>query len=158
MSGSLIGPGYLAAVLLVVFPIAEFVTGVWPLRPESLQWRYGAVGLSTGYLLTPLLGFVLAAGVAAAAGHDRALRWMANLSILLSLLIAALMVSFTLDVMQLRGGVVSAARPRFDTGAISAGAKYVLVMVVLAWFGIGFRRTGRGKGGGRDSAPIVRKS
>ena len=154
---SLLVPGYAVALLLVAFPIADFVTSVWPLQPGSVHWRYGMVGLFAGYLLTPLLGLVLAATIAAIGEHDRTLKTFAILSLVATVLILVALGAFALDVTQLRGSVEAAARGRFDTGAISASVKYVLIAIVLAWFGIGQLRSSRGKGKAHESAPIVRK-
>lgn len=155
---SMILPGYGVALLLVAFPIADFLTSAWPLQPGRVEWRYGTVGLFAGFLLTPLLGLVLAVVVAHAANHIRTVKALAVLSVVAAVTIVVALVSFALDVTQLRGGVEEAARGRFDAGAISASIKYALVAIVLAWFGIGHLRSARGKVKGRDSAPLVRKS
>ena len=50
------GATYFIALLLVVLPVLDFATNVWPFQPGLAVWRYGSVGLFSGYMLTPLLG------------------------------------------------------------------------------------------------------
>ena len=39
---------YLFAVLLMFWPVLDFVTTSWPPQLGTLQWRYGMMGLLSG--------------------------------------------------------------------------------------------------------------
>jgi hypothetical protein len=62
-------PAYCVAVLLVVTPLVDLVANVWPPRLSAVEWRFGTFGLLSGFLLTPLLGMVLATAAAALLEH-----------------------------------------------------------------------------------------
>ena len=72
---SLVAPLYFIAALLIATPLMDFATSVVPLRPGSLEWRFASVGLLSGFLLTPLLGLVIALAVAAYADDVRGRRF-----------------------------------------------------------------------------------
>jgi hypothetical protein len=157
MATRLAGPGYLVAALLVALPVLDFGTNVWPAHWGDVAWRYGSVGLFSGFILTPVIGLVLAVVVAAIAGHQTVLRALAVVGIVAAVAIVGASVSFVLDVLQLRGSVQQEARAQFDTGAWKALVKYALVAASLAWFGIAGVRGGRahGRASARARAPVM---
>jgi cytochrome bd-type quinol oxidase subunit 2 len=137
---ALIGPLYFLAVLLIVNPAIDFVAGVQPLSFDNLQWRFGAVGLLSGFILTPLLGIVLAIGVAHYAEHYVVQRILAVLNVLTALGFLMLLVLFVLDVLQLKNLVQPEAEAQFASAAWKAILKHGLFVVVTGWLGVaGFR-------------------
>ena len=50
------GPAYLVASMLVVIPAVDLLSNMVPLRVGDPAWRYGTLGLGSGFMLTPLLG------------------------------------------------------------------------------------------------------
>jgi chromate transport protein ChrA len=128
-------PAYLVAFLFMVTPLVDFVANVWPLHFGDLQWRYGTSGLLSGFLLTPLLGSILATGLAAALGHHRLLRTVAVLDLVAAVLLLAVALSFVLDAVQYRRNVPAEAVATFDLGTVKSFGKHVAVAVVLAWLG-----------------------
>ena len=67
---------YFVALLMVVPPVVDFGLNVLPWRPGQIQWRYGAVGLVSGFLMTTVLGAAMVAGLAAWFGH----RWIQRIT------------------------------------------------------------------------------
>jgi hypothetical protein len=112
-------------------PALDLASNLLPFAPGNLRWRYGAVGLTTGFLLTPLLGVALASAVAVQLEHRRmrgVLRVLHALTVIAFLLAAGL---FALDVLQLRPAVLPESRPEFDIGAMKAMLK--LLGGIVAW-------------------------
>lgn len=143
MVRKLAAPAYLVAALLVAVPLLDFVTNVWPPHPGQAVWRYGSVGLFSGFILNPLLGVLVAVVTAAAAEHGRALRVMGWLSVAVAVLFLLASGSFVLDALQVRADVPPEGRTQFETGIWRAVVKYLVVAVALAWLGIAARRAGR---------------
>ena len=139
----LTAPVYLIAVLLVILPILDFVTNVWPLQPGQAVWRYGTVGLFSGFVLTPLLGVLVAIAAAALAEHGRALGVMGILSLAIGVVFLLLMGLFLLDAFEVRANVPPAGKPQFDSGIWRAVVKYLAVAVAVIWMGVAARRSAR---------------
>jgi hypothetical protein len=162
MLNRLAWPIYFVVLLLIALPVLDYATNMWPIRLGDVDWRYGAVGLLSAYLLTPLVGIVLLLGVAIGLQHRRIVRILSVVNIVVALLIAFAVVFYALDMLQLRGGVPDEARPRFDVGAAKATVKHVAVAMGLAWLGfVGARASRRGKKGGQRHSssggmPLVR--
>ena len=156
----LAGAAYCIAALLVVLPVLDFVTNVWPLHLGLAVWRYGSVGLFSGYMLTPLLGALLACAVALDSGHWRTLRVLAWSSMLIAVAFVILTGLFALDAFEVRANVPPSGKSRFDVGIWRGVLKYLVVAVALAWLGMAARRAGRHahhrrQGAKRDAPPAV---
>jgi hypothetical protein len=139
----LVPPAYGLATLLVLVPILDVLLQVWPLDPTEASWRFGAIGILSRSLLTPLLGLLLAMGTAAAAGHRPALRLTGALSGLLAFGLIGVGAVFALDGLELRA-VVAPGEPRgrFDRTAFQASVKLglfillALAYAIFAWLGV----------------------
>jgi hypothetical protein len=148
-------PVYFIAVLLVCLPALDYVTNIWPFALGSLEWRYGSVGLLSGFFLTPLLALLLA-HVAAVALADRPALWVllvVNAAGALFLLILTGL--FALDTVQLRAGVAEESLLTFRIGATKAMIKEVCGVIALAWLGFAEWRALGGKKEKRSEAPDV---
>ena len=51
---------YLFLISLVLWPLIDLLTNVWPPQLGTLQWRYGFMGLMAAFLNTPILALILA--------------------------------------------------------------------------------------------------
>lgn len=140
---TLAGPLYLIAFLLIATPVLDFVSGVLPLRIDNIEWRFATVGLLSGFLLTPVLGIVLAILVAASSGHDLMQRIAGFLVIAVAVVFAIVLVFFLLDIVQLRSAVQEEARSQFEGAAWKAVAKHLLFIVVMGWLGMRMLRIPR---------------
>ena len=136
VSGRLAGPIYLAAFILWLQPIVDFVANVWPLSFTTLPWRYGAVGLSSGYLLTPLLAVVIAMATAAVMNQPLVMKIMAVLCGIGALLLFVASVGFVFDVLELRVNVNEEGMSQYVIGAWKAEFKLLTTVAVLVWMTI----------------------
>jgi hypothetical protein len=146
---------YAFALLLFCWPYADLVGNALPLNPGDVQWRYGFAGLMAAYHHTPILGFVLASGVALWLGHRRTLRGLSVLGVLMALGIVAVALVFSLDMLQVR-----ASRPPETQGSVLAGGvfailKHATAAVVMVLLGAGGWSMSR-KAAGKDDDPSDR--
>lgn len=140
---ALTAAGYGVALSMVVIPLGDTLVNLLPARLYEPQWRFGAVGMASSGLLTPLFGLALATYVALAARHRRTLRvlsLLAGTGFLLLLLAAA---NFVLDAFQTRPNVVPEARARFYAASAQALAKMGLIGCVTLLLAIGAWRADR---------------
>ncbi len=128
-------PAYLVASLLIVFPVFDSVAQLWPLNPSNLQWRFGALGLASQALMTPLLGLLLLSVVARLAGHSRGQFLIGLLSLGFALACLGTGGLFGLDAPEVRELIPAEAQPAFQVSAAVALAKYLLVAVIAGVFG-----------------------
>ena len=140
---SLAGALYFASALLLAVPFIDLGTNVWPIRAGDIAWRYGTVGLLSGFLLTPLLGLCIAAVVAAGLAQHRALRALGILSALGAAALLGVTVLFTLDTIQFRVQVPSEGRASYQIGALRAWGKNLVVVAALVWLAVGASRAAR---------------
>ncbi|HEV8195249.1 MAG TPA: hypothetical protein VGP87_01310 [Gemmatimonadales bacterium] len=152
------GPFYFLALLFLVLPLVDYVMNVWPLNPGTVSWRYGALGLSGGFLLTPLLGLVMMLTGSMLFGH-RGMRVMVGVvSAVLALLLALGMMLFVLDSLQVRRGVAADAMWAFDVGVIKAIVKIFTGAICSAWVAlVAFRKLQDAPGRSKrtQNAPLV---
>lgn len=131
-------PAYALALLLVLVPAMDLSMQLWPLDPGQPSWRFGAVGMVSRGVLTPMLGLFLALATATFAGHVRTGRTLSVLSGLLALAVLGLVAVFALDGLQIRSMVTSETQRRFEATSLVALMKLGMVSVILlayAFFG-----------------------
>lgn len=144
-------PAYLIAALLILFPLLDTALSVLPPRLGEVSWRFGAAGLFSRALMTPLLGFLLAYAVALLLEQRRVLRAFSVLNAVLAVVLLGATTLFILDAVQMRAQVNPQAKTAFDVATLVALAKYGLGMVVTVAFAV----TGW-KGSRRDLTQPVR--
>lgn len=150
---------YFFTFLLVFWPLADLVTNTWPLQPESLQWRYGFMGLMAGFLLTPILGLSLAMVLAYALRHRRTLRVLSAMALAGATVLFAVLIFFALDVVQVRSSVTPDRLPSFQAGSAIAELKHFTSFVALFLIGVGGWRTGtRSKPGAQTGVDAPKNS
>ena len=148
---------YLFAATLVFWPLADLTLSIYPLQPADLQWRYGAIGLLSSYLHTPMIGGVLAGATAWYTGHAGVLRTLSFTYVLAALALLAAMAVFGLDLPD----VVTIRPPEMRwavlAGGTAAEAKMLSAAVVLALLGVGGIRMvgGVSRTRGTESSPGV---
>lgn len=128
---------YLFAFVLVVSPLIDFFTTVWPPRPSDLSWRYGFLGLAAGYLHTPLLGLVLGMSVAFWQDHVGALRFLGIVSAVAAVALMPVLVMWPLDVLMMRDVRAEDAQMGVLLGGVIQEVKYLGVCLILACLGFG---------------------
>jgi hypothetical protein len=133
---ALIWPGYAAAALLIAMPLLDTLLSVWPLRPGEVSWRFGAVGLFSRALMTPLLGLLLMFAISLLFDHRRVTRTIAVAAGASILVIGGAMLLFVLDALQMRAQVRPEAMRAFDVATIVAFAKYGFAIITALGFAI----------------------
>jgi len=126
--------------------MVDVATNVWPLQPGQLPWRYGAVGLASGFLLTPLMGLFIAAAVAVVVPHPRVLRLVGFICAAGAAAVILATLMFSLDAIQFRLQVPPEGQSSYRIGVARAWAKNVLVAVALIWLARGALRAQRALG------------
>lgn len=149
----LAAPAYFVAALLMITPLGDFLSGARPWRPSALDWRITSTGFLAGFLLTPLLGMLLATGVAAARGNQRLLRVLGIASLVAASVCALIIAGFILDVIQLNARIPDEQRRAFYEASIKAVLKYALVCAAAYLLGSRAYRMGRWSRERRAAAP-----
>lgn len=128
---------YFMAAILVVFPLSELVITVWPLHFGTTAWRFGAAGLLSRTLMTPLLGILLAAATAMFFGHRKTLRTVGIVSLVLAVLLVAACGLFALDALEMRVQVNPKVKHAFDVATVQAMAKLGICLLWSAVLALG---------------------
>ena len=149
----LAGPAYLIAALMIVVPAVDLISNMLPLRLSDPAWRYGTVGLGSGFLLTPMLGVLFLALLAGTIGQPTMAKVVGWVNLLLGSLMIPLMILFALDAVQIRNAVQPEALGQFDAGVFKAVFKLLTGALAFTW--LGFRGV-RTKGQSRRSEAKVR--
>lgn len=153
---------YLVAAVLVLFPVFDVVAAAWPVRLGLVNWRYGAIGLFSRVLVTPLLGFLLASGVALALDQRRVLRALSVLNGVVAVLLIGVISLFMLDAVQLRAQAAETARTSLDAASMFALGKFSLALLIEVALAIGGWQASRSSAHARRapkraSPPLMRK-
>lgn len=149
-------PLYFLAILLIGTPLVDILANTWPLHVGVVGWRYGAAGMFSGFLMTPLLGVALACWLAAALGHRVIQRLLMIVCVVGAIVLLVAGLGFALDVLELRHNVPTTppqAMWNFEVGAAKAFLKYLTTVVALAWLGLAMRRALRSSAGDVRAAP-----
>jgi hypothetical protein len=139
----LAAPLYFIALLLIVTPLIDLALNIAPFRFGEIRWRYGTAGLLSGFLLTPLLGAVVATAAAMMLGQARMVRVIALVNLAAAVLLLGVAGLFVLDALQLRGFTPPDELGIFDISVLKAGAKHLSTAIALLWLGAAGLRTVR---------------
>jgi len=154
------GAGYFLALLLIATPAVDYATNITPWRPASVDWRYAAAGLLSGFLLTPLLGMALAS-LLAATGQRRGRLVVGAVNVVCAAGLVILIPLYALDFLQVRASVPAADLESFTLGGVKALAKHVTAAIAFLWLGIALLRglpRSRGRDAVADEPLLVRPS
>ncbi len=147
---------YSVAFILIVVPLTEVLLGIWPLRIGQVNWRFGAAGLVSQSVITPLLGMLLAVTTAALVEHRVTARVLAGFALLGGVLGALALAMFSLDALEARSAVRTESLQAFDKAAVVAAVKFVLGSISAVLLGVGGWKASRRHGG--EAAARERKS
>jgi hypothetical protein len=131
---------YLIGAMLVTIPLTDALAAVLPARPGAAEWRFGATGLLSGALMTPLLGCFAVLAAATLLEHVRVLRIGAWVLIGVPALLFVAAGVLLLDAVQLRAQVEATMRPAFFGAAAKAALKLLLGAGVALVLGLSSRR------------------
>lgn len=132
---------YAVAALLVLISLLDFAGAIWPFLPGDAGWRYGAIGLLSGFLVTPLVGVVLAALVAVEQRHFALLKFLGIMTLAIGALLLVSIVAFALDAIQVRREAATPELRRLtELSAAKAAFKLLTGTVATIWLGGGILR------------------
>lgn len=154
---------YLIAALLCLITLVDYLGNAWPFLPGEVSWRYGVVGMVSTYLLSPLLGCLIASATAAWLPQRRVSRVLGVLLWIVALVLLIALGGFVLDSLQVRSAAAPDARWVTTTSFLLASAKIFLAVLAFMILGVGNLRAAaaasesRGRKG-EPARPIVGQS
>jgi hypothetical protein len=119
-------PGYLFFGIAMILPILDLLVSIYPIRLDTVVWRFGAVGLLSSAIGAPLLVLFFVFALALFAGDRKVIVTVGVLSALIALLLVAGTGSFALDALQMKRRVQAAAQQRFMMASAQAMMKLIL--------------------------------
>lgn len=146
---------YAVGLVLLVSPLLDLIGAVWPPRMGEVSWRFGAFGLATSALASPILAFAMAKIAGVLLEHRVFVRVVAIVDLLLLLLLLAGLAFFALDFLQLRATLATASLGQYDTAGFKAALNGALELIVLGWMGVAGLRASAG--GGKGPVPHARR-
>ena len=139
---------YFVAIVLIVIPVFDAATSVYPFHLANSQWRFAIIGLLSNALLLPTIGMLMAVLVAVTQEHDRTIRMLKITNWVLAVLMGLTVATFMLDTVQSK----TAIRPEMLTGyyvaSLTALVKLVMAVACLGLFA-------RGCGGGQTTSRAI---
>ena len=97
----------------MILPLVDLVISLSPLRPTTLMWRFGAVGLLASAIGAPLLLLFLLYVLAYFSGDRKVMILCAVLAVVIALLMIGGAGTFVLDALQMKRRIQEAAQARF---------------------------------------------
>lgn len=128
-------PGYVILGIAMVLPMLDLLVSVMPLRPSTVMWRFGAVGLYSGAIGATLLILFFIYVLAQLSGDKKITLFVGVISALIALSLVAAAGGFVLDALQMRQRIQPAAQPRFMLASVQGMLKIgleLLASLVLA--------------------------
>lgn len=101
---------YIVAVLLLLLPAVDYIADAWPFRPDALDWRFRVGGDISAYVLSPLLGLLLASATAAWLNQPAVSRWLSLVAWIGAVLLVLILSAFALDSLPVRSAAPEGAR------------------------------------------------
>ena len=137
-------PGYLILGIAMVLPLLDLLVSVMPLRPTTVVWRFGAVGLLSSAIGAPLLILFFIFVLAYLAGDRKVVVLCAVLAALIALTMIAGAGTFALDSLQMKRRVQEAAQSRFLLASAQAMMKLGLEGLAALVLAVSAFRTVKG--------------
>ncbi len=137
---ALAGPLYVVAALLILLPLVDFALSIPATELSSVQWRFAAVGVLSGYTMMPLLGLGLAFVISAVRKQHTVQRGLVLICLTTALALVGMTLSFVLDGLQVRASVPEEGLSAFMNAWTRALLKLALSAVALAYMGWRARR------------------
>jgi hypothetical protein len=142
--------------VFIVTPLVDVLANVKPLHFGVMEWRFGAAGVASNYLISVVFGATLAALVAVASGRRLTL-WVLGVAgsvAALALIVAGVYV--VLDMFQLSAQVPPESLNAFETGGWKTFFKLLSTALVLAALGLAELKTALARGRAEvPASPLV---
>lgn len=142
-------PAYLVSFALIVMPLADVMTTLFPWRLMDSRWRFGAVGLISNALLLPIAGLLIAYIVATVLNHWTLRRVLGALALVGAAIAVVALGLFALDALQTRAAVRPEMRLSFMVASLAAATKTLVAGVTFIAIGLAALR-GRKPSGSKD--------
>jgi hypothetical protein len=130
---------YASAILLLIIPLLQAVSTIWPLQLGNIQWRFGAANALSSVLLLPFLGLVLLLVLSRMLASRPLSLVVGVISTLFAIGLASSLVLFILDGLQLKAIVNSAQMQPFQSVFVRVGlitGLFAIVYLLLALAGL----------------------
>lgn len=135
---------YLSALLLIVVPLAQAVSQLWPLQFGNIQWRFQAAGSLSSVLLLPYLGLVIYALIARSTGANGAAKVIGIIAAIMTVVLAASVVVFALDALQLKAIVTSRAMDGFKVASVRVASVSFVFTLLFGYMAMALLRGAKG--------------
>jgi hypothetical protein len=145
-------PGYLILGIAMVFPLLDLLVSVLPLRPATVVWRFGAVGLLSSAIGAPLLILFFIFVLAYFSGDRKIMVVCAAIAALIALVMIGMAGTFALDALQMKRRVQAAAQAKFLMACAQALLKLAFEGLAALVLAVSAFRTLRGA----KAAPVAR--
>jgi hypothetical protein len=122
--------------VLLVDQAAILAASIFPPAVESVQWRFGTIGLAAGRATPFLLADLLFLVGGLIGGQRGFLRFLAFVHLFLAPILIALLALFTLDTLEIRQLLPVDARRQALQSAARAGVALLAMAVFAIWAGI----------------------
>ena len=147
---------FVVSLLMIVIPLVQSLTQIWPLQLSNIQWRFGAANALSSILLLPFLGLALLLVMARGLERSGLARVVGAVSAIFTLGLLPCIAVFVLDAQELKTIVSTQMTAQFTNTTIRVG---LVSMVFLVAYGLltvfGFSampRGGSAKGAKRPSS------
>ena len=127
-SGPAAGILYLAAIVILLDQSAILAASIYPIAADSVNWRFGAVGLLAGRATPFLLADLLLLAGAMLGGHRGFLRFLSAVHVLVAVLLLAALGMFVLDTLEVRQLIPLDAR----TQALASATRAAIALIAVA--------------------------
>ncbi|MDB4914611.1 MAG: hypothetical protein JWM95_2255 [Gemmatimonadetes bacterium] len=128
---------YFVAAVLIVIPVFDAITSVYPFYPGNAQWRFAIVGLLSNALLLPTIGLLMAVVIAVSQEHERMVRWLRFLCWGLTGVMAVILLMFMLDTAQSKSAIQPQMLMGYYVATATAMCKLLVAGIALVLFARG---------------------
>jgi hypothetical protein len=143
-SKQLAWPAYLVAIAMILIPLADAWTTLFPWNFGEARWRFGAVGLISNALMIPLAGLLIVFVMAWVKEQRVLLRLIGMLSFVGATICVLALALFALDALQTRSQVQPQMRLSFNVATVFASIKTLVAAATLLAFGFSGWRASKG--------------
>jgi hypothetical protein len=142
--GPLSWPVYTVALIMLVMPLLDAAAAIGTFSPTMYRWRFGAMGILSTNIITPLFGLLLALIAAYLQRNRWVLHILTGLTFLAAVVLAGMMAMFVLDGLQMRAELEPQVRPAFLLIAGKSLLSQALALLGLGTVCLGSRRASGG--------------
>jgi hypothetical protein len=153
-SRQLAWPAYLVSAALILVPLSDVLTSLYPWRFFDPRWRFGAVGLVSSSLLIPTAGMLIALVTAAVCDHRVMRKIIGIAALVVATVCVVALFFFGLDALQTSAAVTPQMRLSFNVASIAAAMKTLIASAITLAIGLSALRGGRARASRVKSAEV----